>query len=1540
MENQTQEKNPKTWAYDIESFPNYFLVSFYDGTIHKDFEYFNEESSDTSKLESFLKNEVCTLFSFNGRAYDNLVLAQFFKTKSITDTKNYSDKFFKGKRQHNPFTKTLTDGLASIFSTNIRDIDLKSLLNIQASLKVVECALGMESIEESPIAFDAVLNLADLEQIKKYCHHDTKATWLLSQHKQTKEAIAVRESVTQEFKPSQDVFSYSEPTIVSTVLPALAKRMQCLPEKHPFRDNKTFSGDCYGVELIDSNIIFSTQDLQALLEDAKSHLYIAKGDIKKLEKRIDLFGCKFNFALGGLHTINTPLAVQGNEDYTIFDVDVASYYPSLILKYGVAPERWKEPFLKVYESIVENRLQAKKEGKKGKANAYKLILNSTFGKLKSESSVLHNKKGQLVVTLNGQLLLFKLLESVMLSTSCKLLQANTDGITVYVKRSETDRLRKICKDWELETGFSLEEKEYKTLVMSNVNSYIATDCKDEIKAKGVYSITDNFKSGRKIPNIVKRALVDSALQNKTVQEVITANRNALDYIVYGKRPTLFFNGKELNQKVYRGYYTVDGGNLEGSTTKGKTTVEHGFTLLNNLSDFDFAKIDVARYHELIEQYRKSGGTDETDNETDEIEIEIEETEATETEKQDRLRTFRMFPDCDYIVSKHGTDTACNLSIESNNQYNLKLYIPKGLCVIDIDNVEKSREKFSGCLDKLQSSLVCAYSTDDIQEVLACKKRGHIYFRLAENDQFSGKRVILQDGKTITELMADGIAMRVPSTLHPQKQQEYKWLGTAQTIQDIPELPHEILELFPVKENKQSNHKHRQFDVSLVEFSQMVGIPLAYGKDILCPFCKGGTDGKPTMYVHPQNNFHCYRESCKKTVGFDGFLAQIKNLSLEDARNILTSQESSLEVPKINVTVENRENLLNVLKGQISTLREKSWMLFTGGTGLGKTCAVAKYCLETSEKVIVFFSTTKEMTRFKGMLLNDNPAVEITEFSARSGDKEDLEEIQEKETGKRIILAQSEYLFQKAQSTEGYKRLQKHLENRLCFIDEAHVFFKHLLEFIPLFGAYTGYSKTLFHTAKCPKSSKMLGKDSECNCKFSCNRLDARRKNLPFYELSNHLVPGEITNTSPYPKDWLDFSTYIHVEGTTLGYKFVDDVTFLPCDNIPSEFVDYLKFTLSNLANPHLRVELPVPGKDGKLVYPKNACKCPSLCGLNRFALQQLNLAKNAIFITATSNQELENSFRGFKKADFSKCELSTQTKTVFPVAMLKTCDVFGMDRLVKIMQKLEEKAFIVSAYASDAENLYKLADKFVTGKTIKIFKDRGYHQTQASNVDDETSHFLLSHARSSICTGVDLTDKSIAIVDCGQYVPLAAVGTISKNSTRESIQNEILGEIRLQVTQILGRLLRGDVRQIVAVLHNLPTTLLELDLDKDVANTRHHYNFVSTLKGRALDSILGNIESAFAGKDVKDYSIEDAKATVGIADKKLSKRQRLNPERKKAIEENSTTGKEKRLEEIREKIVGMKNEGKSWTQTSNALNLRRCLDKKEAVKLKKLFKSL
>lgn len=73
------------------------------------------------------------------------------------------------------------------------------------------------------------------------------------------------------------------------------------------------------------------------------------------------------------------------------------------------------------------------------------------------------------ITLNGQLLLSLLAETLVDTISnLTVLQVNTDGITVKLKKSDEALYYQLCKDWEVKTKLNLEYVNYSKMIIADV----------------------------------------------------------------------------------------------------------------------------------------------------------------------------------------------------------------------------------------------------------------------------------------------------------------------------------------------------------------------------------------------------------------------------------------------------------------------------------------------------------------------------------------------------------------------------------------------------------------------------------------------------------------------------------------------------------------------------------------------------------------------------------------------------------------------------------------------------------------------------------------------------------------------------------------------------------------------------------------------------------------------------------------------------------------------------------------------------------------
>jgi hypothetical protein len=276
-------------------------------------------------------------------------------------------------------------------------------------------------------------------------------------------------------------------------------------------------------------------------------------------------GFHFVFGLGGIHGSIESSIVESSSDTVIIDLDVVSYYPSVAIQNGFYPEHLSPVFCDVYAEL----LQRRKQYAKGTAEnaALKLALNGVYGDSNNAYSVFYDPKYTMSVTINGQLALCLLSEMLIDQIpSLKMIQANTDGITVQLDRDQLDQLNKIAAEWEALTKLELESVEYSKMFIRDVNNYIAVGVDGKIKRKGCYEYNlDLHKNHSAL--VIQKAVEHHLVHGGDVEEFIRNHDDPFDFylrtkIKRGDKLVLCWNGYETpQQRITRYYISRDGGEL-------------------------------------------------------------------------------------------------------------------------------------------------------------------------------------------------------------------------------------------------------------------------------------------------------------------------------------------------------------------------------------------------------------------------------------------------------------------------------------------------------------------------------------------------------------------------------------------------------------------------------------------------------------------------------------------------------------------------------------------------------------------------------------------------------------------------------------------------------------------------------------------------------------------------------------------------------------------------------------------------------------------
>ena len=410
--------------------------------------------------------------------------------------------------------------------------------NRRVSLKRLEFEMDLENIEEMPIHH----NKADLTKDEvflslQYCFNDVDATYEFykitlgdTYHPLYKgnNQIQLRKDIEEEF--GIPCLNYSDSKIGDEII----KKYYCqekgmevkeLPRKGYFRKSIDIKNCIAGY------VQFETEQLQQFLQNIKRLKLGLQDDFKE---HIDFYGNVYSFMKGGLHTENKPEIFESDEEYEIIDWDVASYYPAIIITNGRFPAHLGKEFLRGYKQMFDKRLELKPLAKgdrkiKGIVGALKLAVNSVYGKSSDMQSWIYDRQLTMFTTITCELSLMMLIEKYEMN-GIQVISANTDGVTIKMRKDFIPKMHEINEWWSELTQYALERTDYKKIIFSTVNDYIAIMPDGTIKKKGDF-LTDFELHKNKSARIVPLALEGYYVHGIPVKETILAHKNLYDFCI-------------------------------------------------------------------------------------------------------------------------------------------------------------------------------------------------------------------------------------------------------------------------------------------------------------------------------------------------------------------------------------------------------------------------------------------------------------------------------------------------------------------------------------------------------------------------------------------------------------------------------------------------------------------------------------------------------------------------------------------------------------------------------------------------------------------------------------------------------------------------------------------------------------------------------------------------------------------------------------------------------------------------------------------------
>jgi len=413
--------------------------------------------------------------------------------------------------------------------------------NRRVSLKRLEFEMDLENIEEMPIHHTKTdMTREEVYQSLQYCFNDVDATYefykvtlgetdhpLYNKNNQ----IQLRNDIEQEF--GIPCLNYSDSKIGDEMI----KKYYCeekgitikdLPRKGYFRKSISLK-NC-----IAHYVEFETKQLKDFLVRIKK---IKLGTQDNFKEHIHFYDNVYSFMRGGLHTENKPEIFESDDEYEIIDWDVASYYPAIIINSGKYPAHLGKAFLNGYKTMFERRLELKPLAKtdrriKGIVGALKLAVNSVYGKSSDMLSWIYDRQLTMFTTITGELSLMMLIEKYELN-DIHVVSANTDGVTIKVRKDLIPKMHEINDWWCDVTQYILERTDYSKIIFSTVNDYLAIMPDGYVKKKGDF-LTDFELHKNKSARIVPIALEQYYVNGIPVADTIMKHKNLYDFCIRKK----------------------------------------------------------------------------------------------------------------------------------------------------------------------------------------------------------------------------------------------------------------------------------------------------------------------------------------------------------------------------------------------------------------------------------------------------------------------------------------------------------------------------------------------------------------------------------------------------------------------------------------------------------------------------------------------------------------------------------------------------------------------------------------------------------------------------------------------------------------------------------------------------------------------------------------------------------------------------------------------------------------------------------------------
>lgn len=577
--------------------------TFIDENIKETFFSVDSDMPDArDKLLNFIREADYVQCGYNIKDYDLMIANCVYQGFGPKELRIVSDIIV---RPETAYSTKEHMRLAPFAKKRIRNITFLDLYDSSTgSLKDKEAIMGL-SVVETSVPFDKVdLTEEDKMDIKKYCYHDVfAAMWWYVQT--VHPFINAKVALCKKFNlPEKNAYNLTNAGLVAMALNV--KRKSYVDE------------DRVDIELPAKIKDYCYENLPT---SVLNHVLNSKETLRTV-----MFENEVIYADGGIHsTYKLPafkkdspvLYVESDDEWVLVNVDGSSFYPGIMVHLGTLSRAIPNP--DEFNAIMQERFAIKWKKNKTKDDddlqlADKLILNTTYGASGCQWLELYDPYNRTRTCRYGQLILTALANRLYKGIpGLKVIQTNTDGVLVYLRRKDLSVLKVFEDEWTARTGIPLEEDFVERIWQRDVNNYLLVKKGGKKKVKGAWLNHTIIRPGYimiapRTAYVSGKAVCDYLVHGKDIVKTIIEERDLMNLVITcTKGPTYngvvhrMSDGTEIplckcnriiptKDKSYGKLYKVKGKGLDKSYTQMPSTPAHCLCLNDSMKNHTFEEL--------------------------------------------------------------------------------------------------------------------------------------------------------------------------------------------------------------------------------------------------------------------------------------------------------------------------------------------------------------------------------------------------------------------------------------------------------------------------------------------------------------------------------------------------------------------------------------------------------------------------------------------------------------------------------------------------------------------------------------------------------------------------------------------------------------------------------------------------------------------------------------------------------------------------------------------------------------------------------------